>query len=108
MLSFRYLQKGWGFDELSAEQCQQFLCKWQKRSTMTWLELSQIGRHGLGSEKLVKSKFTPDIPKQFEDQDKFTIFRHQENLPMAGVKVEDVYYVIWIEKKYNELYKHGS
>ncbi|WP_147592932.1 hypothetical protein [Corynebacterium provencense] len=107
VLSFRFLEKGWDFEELSDEQCREFVCKWQKRSVKTWRELSQIDRHNIGSEKLPKREFKPAIPERFAAEDKFMVFRHHGNLPMAGVKVDNVYYVIWIEKKYNELYNHG-
>ncbi|KQB83569.1 hypothetical protein Cocul_01639 [Corynebacterium oculi] len=73
---------------------------------MTWMELSQHPRHGLGSESIPKKSIRPAVPEKFSDQDKFRVYRHLGNLPMAGVKMKNVYYVLWIEKEYGELYEH--
>jgi len=44
---------------------------------------------------------------QFQDQDKFMVFRYYGKLPMAGVWVADVYHVLWIEPEFGKLYDHG-
>ncbi|MEY8565224.1 hypothetical protein AALF15_01455 [Corynebacteriaceae bacterium 7-707] len=106
VLSFRFLQRGWGFDELTNEQCRHFLCKWGERSKKTWRELSQHQRHALGSELLPKNAIRARVPERFTEEKKFLIFRHQGNLPMGGVRVKNIYYVLWIEKKFGELYDH--
>ena len=91
---------------MTDKQRQQFLEKWQLRSQMTWRELSQHSRHGLGSEKMPKRSIKAQIPGQFQDVDKFTVFRHEGNLPFVGWKNGSVFYLIWIECQYGELYDH--
>lgn len=36
------------------------------------------------------------------------VFRYDGKLHMAGVRVRDVYHVLWIEPEFNSLYDHGS
>src|SRR5690606_13336006 len=55
ILCLRHLQDKFGIDQLDAQQCQEFLKKWHKRAKLTWNELNQHGKYGLGSEKLPKS-----------------------------------------------------
>lgn len=106
ILCLRHLQDKFGIDQLDAQQCQEFLKKWHKRAKLTWNELNQHGKYGLGSEKLPKSAFKPCIPEQFE-QDKYMVFRHAGNQPFAGFRAGDVFHVLWIEANWNELYDHG-
>lgn len=105
-LSFRFLQKGWGTEELSEKQCQQLLIKWEKRCGMTWTELSQQPKHGLGSEFLPIGKIKPSVPRNFQDETKVRVYRHESNYPMAGFKVGSTFYIVWIEANYNDLYDH--
>lgn len=84
----------------------EFLAKWYKRSVLSWKELAQHPKHGLGSELIPATAIIPRIPRQFKDVEKFRVYRHKGNLPFAGWKDGEVLYVIWIEKAYNELYVH--
>jgi hypothetical protein len=34
-------------------------------------------------------------------------FRCSGRLPMAGVRSGDVFHIVWIEARFNELYDHG-
>lgn len=108
ILSLARLQPRFGVDEMSEHQRSEFLVKWHKRSQLTWTELERQGKHGLGSEKLPMSMIRPRVPEFLEDEDKITIYRHEGNLPFAGFRAADVFYVIWIETKYGDLYDHGS
>ena len=86
LLCLRHLQSGWGFDEASADQCQQFLVKWAKRAALAWTELVQHGRHGLGSEKIPRKQIKPDVPEHLQVEDHYLVFRHEGNLPFVGFR----------------------
>lgn len=107
VLCLQHLQEKFGIDKLEPSQCQAFLLKWHKRAKLTWTELVQHDRHGLGSEFLPKSKFKTAIPEHLE-RDKYLVFRHEGNHAFAGFRTGDVFHVLWIEAKYNDLYNHGS
>ncbi|WP_257181393.1 hypothetical protein [Corynebacterium cystitidis] len=105
-LSFRHVQKGWGFEELSNGQRLAFLTKWQERCKISWKELSQHKKHGLGSELLPRHVIKPMIPRQFTDVEKFRVYRHEGNHALAGWRGANIFYVIWIEATFNEPYDH--
>lgn len=91
---------------MSPEQCQEFMVKWEKRSQLTWAELGTHSIHGLGSEKLPRSKLRVKIPEPLT-QDEYRVMRHAGNLPFVGVQAADLFYVLWIECRYGDLYDHG-
>jgi len=105
LLSLRHIQKGFGIEAMSHQQCQQFLVKWSKRSAFTWAELGVQGKHGLGFEYLTADKFHPTPPESLQEE-KYMVFRHDGNHAFAGFKAGDAFYVLWVEAQYDELYKH--
>lgn len=107
VLSTRFLQKGWGFEEMTDETRLSFLQKWHKRSEISWKDLTSHQRHGLGSEYIPSQQIKPQVPRQFQEIEKFRVFRHHANLPFAGWKDRGIFYVLWIESRYNDLYDHG-
>ncbi|MCA9834194.1 MAG: hypothetical protein KC435_09625 [Thermomicrobiales bacterium] len=107
VLCLRHVQRGWGVGELTDAQCREFLVKWEKRAKLTWKQLVQHPRHGLGSELLPSSKFNPSPPQELA-RDRYMVFRHEGNLPFTGFRTGDAFHVLWIEKTYNELYDHGT
>jgi hypothetical protein len=36
------------------------------------------------------------------------MFRYDGRLPMGGIRVRDIYHVLWIEPEFGRLYDHGS
>lgn len=78
----------------------------QLRSQMTWREITMAGRHGLGTEFMPASSIKPSTPEAFEDTERFLVMRYSGRLPMAGVRVNDVFHILWIEPEYNKLYDH--
>lgn len=107
LLSFRYLQPRFGVDEMTESQRSEFLVKWVKRCAFTWKELRNHPKHGLGFEMLPHRQFKPDPPESLEE-DAYMVFRHAGNLPFAGFKAGDTFYVLWIETTYGDLYNHGK
>jgi len=79
----------------------------QKLAGSQWKELILAPRHGQGSERVPREQIRAPIPLRFQDQDKFLVFRYNGMLPMAGVRVADVYHVLWIERHFGDLYDHG-
>jgi hypothetical protein len=91
---------------MTDQQCRSFLVKWEKRAKITWTELQSHDKHGLGTEKLPSRMIKPAVPEELA-QDRYTVFRHEGNLPFVGFRAGDVFHVLWIETRYNELYKHN-
>ena len=102
----RHVQKNFDVDNLTTKGQAELARTLQRLASITWNEIQTSQRHGLGTEKLAKSMFKTRIPLAFEDREDFTAFRYHENRPMVGVRVRDVFQVIWIEADYGDLYKH--
>lgn len=105
LLSFRHIQPKFGVGEMNERQRSEFLVKWEKRCGFTWVELQRHQKHGLGYEMLPRRQFKPVVPESLEDE-KYMVFRHDGNLPFAGFKAGDTFYVLWIETRFGDLYRH--
>ena len=78
-----------------------------KRKNLTWAEIKQVGRHGLGFEKINKKIIRPSIPPFItEEIDSFLAFRFSGKKPMLGYRVKNVFYVLWFDHDYT-VYDHG-
>jgi hypothetical protein len=97
-----------GFDVLALDAVGQaaFAKTLQKLACMKWKELITAPRHGIGTELILADQIKAPIPPQFEGQEKFMVFRYNGLLPMAGVRVRDVFHVLWIEPEFGRLYDH--
>ncbi|RIR68153.1 hypothetical protein D2E62_03600 [Mycobacteroides abscessus] len=73
-----------------------------------WIDIHQAGRHGGGTESIPADQIKAPIPPKFADQEKFTAFRYHGLLPMVGVRINDVFHVLWIERQFGDVYDHGD
>jgi len=105
MLSFKHIRQGYCVEELSERQRSEFLLKWFKRAKFTWAELGLHAKHSLGFEFMPHNEIKPMVPEYLR-QEKYMVFRHEGNLPIVGFKAGDIFYVLWIEKEYGQVYKH--
>ena len=103
----RFLQRGFDVTNLDKDLRADLALTLQQRSSLTWTELRQAGRHGQGYELLPRQSLSAPIPAAFADRERFHVFRYSGKLPMAGVRVGDVFHIVWIERRFNELYDHG-
>jgi hypothetical protein len=101
-----FLRDGFDVHALDAQAQAAFAKTLQKLASMKWKELITAGRHGHGTEHIPAGQIKAPIPPQFEDQEKFMVFRYNGMLPMAGVRVRDIYHVLWIEPEFGRLYDH--
>jgi hypothetical protein len=102
-----FLRDGFDVHALGQEGQAAFAKSLQKLASLKWKELITAPRHGCGTEFIPATQIKARIPPQFEDQERFMVFRYDGMLPMAGVRVRDVYHVLWIEPKFGQLYDHG-
>lgn len=102
-----YLRNDFDVHALDADGQCAFAKTLQKLAGLRWTEIVTSGRHGHGSEHIPKAQIKPSIPERFQDRERFMVLRYNGLLPMAGVRVDDVYHVLWIEPEFNSLYDHG-
>lgn len=102
-----YLRAGFDVQAFNPEGQAAFAKTLQKLASSQWKNLITAPRHGQGSEFIPSGSIRAPIPTQFQDQEKFLIFRYNGKLPTAGIRVADVYHVLWIESTFGQLYDHG-
>ena len=79
-----------------------------KRKSITWNEIQQNNRHGLGHEKIAISSIKASIPKYItEDQRNLLAFRFNGMKPMVGYRINNIFYVLWFDHNFS-VYDHGS
>lgn len=102
-----HMQPGFSIEDLTKDARAEFAMALFKRRGMTWTEIQQAPKHGLGSEKMPASSIRATIPRAFSDMDDFLVLRYSGKLPMAGVRVGDVFHIVWVEPQFGDLYDHG-
>lgn len=77
-----------------------------KRKNLTWDDVIQLDRHGLGTEKIPDSKVRCEKPKFLtEDFKEYLVFRYNNLAPMVGYRLKNVFYVLWFDHDFT-LYPH--
>jgi hypothetical protein len=102
-----FLARDYDVHALDSEKQGAFAKTLQKLASSRWKDLMLAPRRGQGSELIPANEIRASIPTQFEAEPKFMVFRYHGKLPMAGVRVNDVYHVLWIEPEFGRLYDHG-
>jgi hypothetical protein len=107
-ICLHFLRDGFDVHALDVAGQAAFAKTLQKLASSPWKDLITAPRHKQGTELIGAGQIKPGVPPQFTGTEKFMVFRYQGKLPMAGVRVRDVYHVLWIEPQFNRLYDHGS
>ena len=102
----RHLEPDYDVYSLPESQRARFAMALQDRAQMTWQAIKGASRHGHGTELIPAKQIKRRIPEHFADQQKFMVLRYDGNLPMIGVRVRDVFQVVWIEAAYGMVYNH--
>lgn len=108
--SFDHMHQDYCADQLSDSRRAKFHQSLEKRRPLTWSAIQGLDRHKLGYEWLSpsKKKMSVDIPEAFPHKDQFMVFRYFDKLPMGGVRDQNVFHVVWVERHFGEVYDHGS
>ena len=108
LFSLERLQDGeYCFANLDQEHKAMFAEAIFKRKNLTWNQIKQIDRHGLGTEKIAKSSIKAAIPKFItDDVNHFLAFRFHGKKPMVGYRQKDVFFILWFDHDFS-LYNHG-
>lgn len=96
-----------GFDGLDQECKAAFASAMHTRRSMTWRELRNAPRHGLGQERIAVSAINASIPSHVaEGGHTLIVFRFNGKAPMVGYRDGAVFYVLFFDPDFR-LYKHG-
>lgn len=104
----RLQRKDYCLSKLRKEDKAAFADSIFKRKSITWNQIQQMDRHGLGHEKIEVSSIKVAIPKFItEDEHNLLAFRYSGMKPMIGYRVRNIFYVLWFDHNFT-VYDHGS
>ncbi len=109
LFSLERLQTGdYCLSELEKDDKAAFADSIFKRKNVTWNQIQQIDRHGLGYEKIKVAAIKVTIPKFItEDEHNLLAFRFSGIKPMVGYRVKNIFYVLWFDHNFT-LHDHGN
>lgn len=102
--SLRYVQDDFCISKCQHEDQLAFIQAMLKRKALRWKDLHSAHKHGLGFEKI--KNIIPTIPDCVKDNS-IIACRFSGKKPMIGFRDKDVFYVVWFEKNYGDVYKHS-
>lgn len=107
IFSLEKLQSGkYCLSSLDQENKAKFADAIFRRKTITWNQIKQQDRHGLGTEKIPKTQIKAPIPKFITDDfESFLVFRYNGLKPMVGYRQRDIFFVLWFDHDFT-LYDH--
>lgn len=94
--------------QCSQEQQAKFAETLRKLSSLTWSQIKQAHRQGLGSEILPREDITPSaIPSNLSEDVKIIAFRYWEKCRMLCYRNREVLHIFWLDRDYSA-YDHGG
>jgi hypothetical protein len=106
LFSMEYLDKDYCISKCVKNEKSSFADTLRIIGQMTWDELYLAPRHGNGCEKIKIEEIHGRKPKIITpDVDYVLAIRFHGKMPMVGHKVNQVFYIIWVDRKF-DLYKH--
>lgn len=104
---FHKLQRGRCIQDCDQEQQAAVAETLRRLSQLTWGEITQAPRHGLGCEKIERDSIQVAIPPHITEEVQLLSFRCHGLAPMIGYRLDRVFHLIWIDKNF-DVYNHGS
>lgn len=110
--SFRFLHHNVSYKR-SKRADKKFLCDFLERlkklSQLGWDEIRLSDRHQYGTEMIPISQIKPEVLESpSDDIDKLTAFRASgDKRPFLGVRSGNIFYILFIEGWYGDVYNHN-
>ncbi|MDY3124216.1 MAG: hypothetical protein SOW21_07570 [[Actinobacillus] rossii] len=109
IFSFHQIGKDYCLDSCQLEEKVALIETLHKLSQVTWQELRNSNRHGLGTEKIEHSSIKGcPVPNFIIEQNiPLLAFRFHGKKPMVGYRENQIYHILWLDRDFS-LYNHGS
>jgi hypothetical protein len=105
--SFRYLDRSRCITRCTEEERLAFVSKMHLLSQLTWSQLRQAPKDGLGYEKIDRDSIRAGIPTAITEDVNFIAFRFHGKAPMVGYRSDDgTFYIVWFDRDFT-LYDRG-
>lgn len=105
--SFKYLQNVSIKDCLDVDLLKEFVFRLQKLSQLGWKQIAVSQRHSFGMEKIPREIIKPQIPSEITPETPLFAFRASgNNLPFVGIRKDNMFYIVFVETKFGDIYRH--
>jgi len=91
IFSLRHLDKNFSLTKCTKEEKAAFADTLYKLSQLTWQELRQAPRHGLGYERISRTAIRGAIPSHIAEEVNFIAFRFYGKAPIVGYRDRDIF-----------------
>ena len=103
---FRHLHPDHNLDGCTNDEKKSLIEKIVKLSQLSWLDMQNTQRHGLGTEKILISSIKPKCPDFITDDVTYLLaLRFDGRKPILGHRDRFVFHVIFIDNKFS-VYNH--
>lgn len=105
VFSLRYLQGDYCISQCTRDEKAAFAERMHRLSQLTWAQLKQAPRHGLGFEKIARHNIRAGIPAHVTPDTDLLAFRFEGLKPMVGYRRDSTFFVLWLDRDFT-LYPH--
>lgn len=105
IFSFIHLQQEFTLDDTQTEEKIALLNNLILRSQLTWNQIQQAPRKGLGQEIIAQNAIKPSIPSVVKKDTNILALRYNGNKPIVGFRDKDIFHILWIDSKFS-VYNH--
>lgn len=103
----RYVQESHCITKCGKDEQAAFAVKILRMSKMTWNDLIQADRHGMGQEKISQSAIRSPLPRFLSEDITLIAFRFSGLKAMVGYRTDGMFHVLWFDRDFT-LYNHGG
>jgi hypothetical protein len=102
----RYLHKNYNVESCSQSDRASLIRQMANLSQLSWDDIKQSGRHGMGSEKINRKSIKVSIPKEITpDVEDFLALRYSGKKVFIGFRNYYIFHMIYIDSDFS-VYKH--
>lgn len=100
-----HLADGWRISDCERDDQAAFALTTEKLSHLTWREIRDAHRHGVGTEKISRSALKAPVPADIAEDAQFIALRFSGKKPMVGFRSSRIFHVVWFDSRFS-LYDH--
>lgn len=104
--SLQHLNGKYCLSNCDSKEKAEFASTLHKLGQLTWSQIKQAQKHGLGCEKIARTAIRgASIPKHLTEDTTLLAFRCIGKAPMVGYREGHVFHILWVDRDFT-LYDH--
>ena len=101
----RHLVDGWRISDCERDDQAAFALTAERLSRLSWQEIKNAHRHGVGTEKISRDALKAPVPMSITEDVQFLALRFSGKKPMVGFRSNQIFHIVWFDPRF-ELYDH--